>query len=110
MTSTSPLRVGVLLCGPVQLLDLAAVDLFGMLTPEYLRACQLPDQLVSLGPTIEFRYIGEGKKEGEILETTSDVKVVMTVCCLPHDIRLAKSVNYSYSFVRSFAHSTHLTL
>ena len=79
MTSPSPLRVGVLHCGPVQLLDLAAVDLLGMLTPESLRASQFPDELVALGTEIEFRYFGEGKKEGETIFVTADLKVVMTV-------------------------------
>jgi hypothetical protein len=82
--SSSPLRVGVLLCGTVQLLDLAAVDLLGMVTPEYLRMCRIPDQLVALGQPIEFAYIGEGKKAGEVLETTASAKIVMTVSWILH--------------------------
>ncbi|KAI5122023.1 hypothetical protein M0805_008014 [Coniferiporia weirii] len=52
-----PLKVGVLLCGNVQLLDAAAVDLFTMMTPWYLRACQLPDSIVALGRDVKFHYI-----------------------------------------------------
>lgn len=79
MTSSSPLRVGVLLCGPVQLLDLAAVDLLGMVTPEYLGLCKLLPQVVALGRELEFSYIAEGKKEGETEVVTAGAKIMTTV-------------------------------
>ena len=84
MSSPPPLRVGVLLCGPVQLLDIAAVDLLGMATPEYIKLCGMPDALVSIGHPTEFKYIGEGKKPGDIIEVTSTMKVVMTVRSVPN--------------------------
>lgn len=79
MTSSSPLRVGVLLCGPVQLLDLAAVDLLGMVTPEYLRLCGLPPHVVALGQELAFSYIAEGKKAGETEVVTAGAKIMTTV-------------------------------
>ncbi|KIX93183.1 uncharacterized protein Z520_11037 [Fonsecaea multimorphosa CBS 102226] len=61
MTSTTPtatsLRVGILLIPPVQLLDASAIDLFGMLTPEYLEACGLPKPLADLAIPVEIHYI-----------------------------------------------------
>ncbi|KIW30748.1 uncharacterized protein PV07_02452 [Cladophialophora immunda] len=61
MTSTTPkatsLRIGILLIPPVQLLDASAIDLFGMLTPEYLEACGLPKPLRDLAVPVEIHYI-----------------------------------------------------
>ena len=59
------LHVGVLLFNGAQLFDAAAVDLLGMLTPEYLQHCRLPDQLVALGQEMVFHYIAESRVEGE---------------------------------------------
>ncbi|KAH0847794.1 hypothetical protein AYO21_04001 [Fonsecaea monophora] len=61
MTSTTPnktlFRVGVLLLPSVQFLDASAIDLFGMITPEYLQACGLPEALVDMGVPVEIHYI-----------------------------------------------------
>lgn len=57
-TTTSPLKVGVLLPGTVQLLDLSAIDLIYMTTPDYLASCGLPTPLVNLGRPCEIHYIG----------------------------------------------------
>jgi transcriptional regulator GlxA family with amidase domain len=51
------LRVGVLLVPPVQLLDAAPIDAFGMLTPEYLEACGLPGPLTKLAIPVSIHYI-----------------------------------------------------
>jgi putative intracellular protease/amidase len=53
----TPLRVGVLIHAPIQLLDLSPIDLFGMLTKDYLQACRLPSPLVNLGIPVEIHYI-----------------------------------------------------
>jgi transcriptional regulator GlxA family with amidase domain len=57
--SNTPLRIGVLLIGTVQLLDISPIDLFGMLTKEYLQACHLPAPLVALAVPVEIIYISE---------------------------------------------------
>ena len=84
MSTPQPLKVGVLLCaGGVQLLDLAAVDLLGMLSTTYLRASGFPDDVVSLGHEVEFHYIADAvKSDGELAKeavTTSDLGVRVTV-------------------------------
>ena len=52
------LRVGVLLVDYVQLLDLAAVDLIFMATPEYFEEIGMPKPLQDLGRPCEIHYIG----------------------------------------------------
>ena len=71
------LRIGVLLAGPVQLLDAAPVDLFGMLTKDYLRACQLPEFLVNLGLDIDIQYISELGK-GATVDCTANAGLRVT--------------------------------
>jgi putative intracellular protease/amidase len=74
MTSTKPLKVGVLLTEPVQLMDMACVDLLAMATPEYLAICGMPNQVVTLGRPCYFYWIGlpEGDKWQD---TTATVRV-----------------------------------
>lgn len=69
--SEVPIRIGVLLVGPVQLLDVSPVDLFGMLTTEYLTACRLPKPLVDGALQIESTYISEAGA-GKIAECTAN--------------------------------------
>lgn len=68
--ATSPVRIGVLLLSPVQLLDVSPIDLFGMLTKEYLTACRLPQPLINGAIPIEITYIAE-KLTGSVAECTS---------------------------------------
>jgi transcriptional regulator GlxA family with amidase domain len=51
------LRVGVLLVPPVQFLDTSVIDPFGMLTPEYLDVCGLPEPLTKLAIPVSIYYI-----------------------------------------------------
>ncbi|EXJ76856.1 hypothetical protein A1O3_10501 [Capronia epimyces CBS 606.96] len=51
------LRVGVLLIPPVQLLDASAIDVFGMLSPDYLTSCGLPQPLLDLAIKVSIHYI-----------------------------------------------------
>ncbi|RHZ56012.1 uncharacterized protein CDV56_105923 [Aspergillus thermomutatus] len=75
--SRNPLRIGVLLVGNVQLLDLAAVDLLFMIDPSYLTACQLPKPLIELGRPVSVAYIGKaGPKAHQ--ETTSNLSLQLT--------------------------------
>lgn len=66
----SPVRIGVLLLSPVQLLDVSPIDLFGMLTKEYLTACRLPQPLINGAIPIEITYIAESET-GSVAECTS---------------------------------------
>lgn len=54
---SDPLRVGVLLVDSVQLLDLAAVDLLYMTSPEYIDEIGMPKPLQDLGRPCEIHYI-----------------------------------------------------
>ncbi|KAJ6027150.1 DJ-1 domain InhA-type [Penicillium canescens] len=54
------LRIGVILVGSVQLLDLAAVDLLYMATPEYLNSSSLTQALIDMGRPCQIHYIGQG--------------------------------------------------
>lgn len=76
-------RIGILLCTtpgspPVQFLDTAAADLFGMVTPEFLKSIQYPESAVAQGVDYEFLYIAE-TKVGEIVSLTAGLKVAVTV-------------------------------
>lgn len=52
------LRIGVLLIGTPQLLDLASTDLFYMTTPTYLSDCIAPSPIQSLSRPCQIHYIG----------------------------------------------------
>ncbi|OOQ81828.1 ThiJ/PfpI family protein [Penicillium brasilianum] len=54
---SEPLRIGVLLVNCVQLLDLAALDLLYMASPEWLEDVGMPKHLADLGRPCEIRYI-----------------------------------------------------
>ncbi|KAL8807326.1 MAG: hypothetical protein Q9223_003183, partial [Gallowayella weberi] len=60
MSAPKPLKVGILLfsCG-VQLLDVAPVDMLGMVSKDYVEACQLPEHLVAKALNIEYYFINE---------------------------------------------------
>src|SRR5450756_2235872 len=57
MTATEELRIGVFIPSEAQLLDLSPIDLFGMMSPEYLQACTLPAPIVKLGTPSTIYYI-----------------------------------------------------
>ncbi|KAF2732901.1 class I glutamine amidotransferase-like protein [Polyplosphaeria fusca] len=57
----APLRIGVLIVTPIQLLDIAPIDLFSMLKRDYFEACKFPPPLLDISiPTkdLEIIYIG----------------------------------------------------
>ncbi|KAJ5372617.1 DJ-1 domain InhA-type [Penicillium concentricum] len=72
-----PLRIGVLLVGTVQLLDLAAIDLLYMTTPEYLQECSLPQPLVDMGRPCEIHYIAHDGPNTTV-NTTSQMTIQLT--------------------------------
>ena len=58
--SKPPTRVGVLLQGRIQFLDVASVDLLNILTPSFLRTARLSEEVIKrVGVNFEFVYIGE---------------------------------------------------
>ena len=78
MTTKSPVLVGVLLQDQIQLLDAAAVDLLGMLTPDFLRAARLSEDVVQrIGVNFKFLYIGERTPRAGLL--TADARFTITV-------------------------------
>ncbi|KAI4239330.1 MAG: hypothetical protein L6R40_005545 [Gallowayella cf. fulva] len=90
MSSSSPLKVGILLLSSgVQLMDVAPVDMLGMLEKGYVQACQLPEHLVAKALNIEYYFVnetGEGPNQ-----MTGGFKVAVThsiETCPPLDILL----------------------
>ena len=59
MAATNPVHITVLLLPPVQLLDVSPIDLFGMLTKDYLSACRLPRPLIAGAVPISITYVSE---------------------------------------------------
>ncbi|KAK6606348.1 hypothetical protein ACHAPF_004762 [Botrytis cinerea] len=57
MSSPKHLRIGVFIPAGCQLLDMSGIDIFFMLSPEYLAACGLPAPLVALGISCAIYYI-----------------------------------------------------
>ncbi|TGO20551.1 hypothetical protein BPAE_0286g00080 [Botrytis paeoniae] len=57
MPSPKHLRIGVFMPAGCQLLDMSGIDIFSMLSPEYLSACGLPAPLVALGISCTIYYI-----------------------------------------------------
>ncbi|KOS45038.1 hypothetical protein ACN38_g4040 [Penicillium nordicum] len=77
MSTATPLRIGVLLVGTVQLLDLSAVDLLYMTTPEYLEECSLPQPMIDLGRPCEIHYIAQNGPN-KTVNTTSQMSLQLT--------------------------------
>ncbi|KIW19347.1 hypothetical protein PV08_03642 [Exophiala spinifera] len=71
------LRVGMLLVPPVQLLDASPIDLFGMLSPEYLKACGLPQPLLDLAIPVSLHYISQSGPNS-YASMTSDATLPVT--------------------------------
>lgn len=74
MASTSALHIGVLLAVQVQLLDMSAIDLFAMASPEYLRIARFPPHLASLGKPVDIHYIGKSDDE-ELQDLTAQIRI-----------------------------------
>ncbi|KAI4203307.1 MAG: hypothetical protein LQ350_002004 [Teloschistes chrysophthalmus] len=92
----NPLKLGILLFSEgVQLLDVAPIDMFGMLEKSYLAACNLPQTIVDSGLDIEYYFINE---EGKGLNPmTGGFKINHGISdCPPLDILLIGGPNPSY--------------
>jgi len=57
------LNIGVLLMETVQLLDAAPIDLFGILSVDYLKSRKLPDTITSLAPSVNILYISQSHSD-----------------------------------------------
>jgi transcriptional regulator GlxA family with amidase domain len=77
MTAPKHLRIGVFIPKTVQLLDLSPIDLFGMLDPTYLRACNLPAPLIALGTPSTIHYISL-PSSGSHVTLTAGITVKVT--------------------------------
>jgi len=77
MSSPNGLRVGVLLISPFQLLDASPVDLFSMLTKDYLSACGFPGPLIALGIPVSIYYISESGP-GTLAATAASASIQVT--------------------------------
>lgn len=71
MSSPKHLRIGVFIPAGCQLLDMSGIDLFFMLSPEYLTACGLPAPLVALGIPSTIYYISLPSTGPEVELTAS---------------------------------------
>lgn len=60
MAENAPLKVGILVFPDgTQLLDVAPIDVLGMLEPYWLQAVGVPDELVAQAPQIEYHFVNE---------------------------------------------------
>lgn len=68
-------RIGVFIPSDTQLLDTACVDIFCMMSYEYLAPLTfLPGHLAELAPSVEILYIGS-QAAGSLVELTSSMKI-----------------------------------
>ncbi|EZF32578.1 hypothetical protein H109_05195 [Trichophyton interdigitale MR816] len=74
------LRIGVLLTHSVQLLDLAAVDLFGMMSKDYIGEVDVfPPDITSLGLPVDINYIGiQPSCAGTFIRCTANIGIRLT--------------------------------
>ncbi|KAI8207012.1 hypothetical protein K4K53_000724 [Colletotrichum sp. SAR 10_77] len=89
MANTKVVRIGVFVPGEVQLLDLSCIDIFHMMSREYLGLESmdlLPKHLRDLAPSVEISYItsagySPSASETKLLPITSNLRIAPT-----HDI------------------------
>ncbi|KAJ5692396.1 hypothetical protein N7462_001819 [Penicillium macrosclerotiorum] len=74
---SAPLRIGVLLVNCVQLLDLAALDLLYMASPEWIEDIGMPKTLVDQGRPCQIYYIGREGKDA-LVPVTSHMSIRLT--------------------------------
>ncbi|KAJ5459817.1 uncharacterized protein N7458_001369 [Penicillium daleae] len=74
---SEPLRIGVLLVNCVQLLDLAALDLLYMASPEWLEDIGMPKHLADLGRPCEIHYIARDGPD-KMASVTSELSIRIT--------------------------------
>ncbi|KAI0205384.1 ThiJ/PfpI family protein [Astrocystis sublimbata] len=78
--SKSQVNIGVFVPGGVQLLDLACVDIFFMMSHEYLSAIPIPKHIIDLAPSVKIAYITTPESKS-MVSLTADLNIRAT-----HDI------------------------
>lgn len=83
MTTAPPpqkagIKVGIIfVTEPIQLLDVAPIDLLGMMEPYYLRALGMPETFCNKGIDLEYHYVNEkGKGPNQM---SAGFKIAITV-------------------------------
>ncbi|KAI0967522.1 ThiJ/PfpI family protein [Xylaria arbuscula] len=80
--SKSPVKIGVYVPGGVQLLDLACIDVFHMMSKEYLSVIpMLPKHIPALAPSVEIVYITSPEFKPATVPLSANLNVRAT-----HDI------------------------
>lgn len=67
ITTTAPQKAGIkvgiiFITEPIQLLDVAPIDILGMMEPSYLRALGMPETFCAKGIEFEYHYVNETGK------------------------------------------------
>ncbi|KAL9614338.1 MAG: hypothetical protein Q9167_001141 [Letrouitia subvulpina] len=90
MTSEASIKVGIILLSQgVQLLDVAPIDILGMLEPQYLEFLHLPPHLVAQGPKLEYHFVTETGKGPQQMTAGFRLEVTDSIdTCPPLDILL----------------------
>ncbi|KAL8721355.1 MAG: hypothetical protein Q9181_007727 [Wetmoreana brouardii] len=105
----SPLKVGIFLASHVQLLDVAPIDILGMLEEYWLRASGVPENLVAQALKIEYYFINEDGKGPNQMTGGFKVEVTHSITtCPPLDILLIGGPDPSYRpspAVQQFLHT-----
>jgi len=96
MNSNKPpthINVGVLLVDTIELLDVAPVDLFGILSVSYLKSRKLPDSISSLAPSVSIVYISQDHDHShhtQVQPCTADAAIRTNRSLKSHDVAPGK--------------------
>lgn len=77
MAAPQQVKIGMLMTDQVQLLDMAAVDLLQMASPEYMRIVGVPEPVASQGRSVKILYIGK-QGAAKVQEVTGTSGVCLT--------------------------------
>ncbi|GAW17000.1 hypothetical protein ANO14919_064490 [Xylariales sp. No.14919] len=78
----SPVKIGVFVPSGSQLLDLACIDVFHMMSKEYLSLLpMLPQHILDIAPSVEISYITSPETKPQMVELSANVNMRAT-----HDI------------------------
>ena len=88
------LNIGVLLMETVQLLDAAPIDLFGILSVDYLKSRKLPDTITSLAPSVNILYISQSHRDTadkvQVHPCTASAALLINRSLTSHDVAPGK--------------------
>ena len=84
-------NIGVYIPGDAQLLDVACVDVLGMMSSDYMTAARLPEQLVAIAPRVNIVYITTAESMAkQAIHLTSAMTMVPTHDILHPDVQPGK--------------------